>query len=413
MSDENIRSKRNLVSQNIIRLLNLFMEKESLSVSNIETALETKKRQTVYNYINKLQDLGCIFTKTIYKRRTYYSLDNKDAKEVQLLLYEPLNLNTLRKYSILKDLQSNPVHKKNTLYKNTPDIQKSQFYELFNELLKEKEIYQSEEVKRFYLTGKTFTPMIQFDFNELEALYYELAALPSTTSHSLQYQSLYKKIAAYLKEPDSDSHIDNYICYGRFPQALNEQTLDIFQQLREADFSHNVLKIIYNSKEKKSYTKIVAIGLIVHILEKDRFYLIGKEIGASLTNIIIPIENIRLIEKTELQNTHYLSKEFEDLFNSMFSISTKPPVKVKIAFDVWGNIKDKITALCKQRPNATQHFDGQQIIYTDSISGINDFANYLRQFGKAVHVLEPAELRDKLQKSAQKTLDYYERSSHE
>ena len=194
MSDENIRSKRNLVSQNIIRLLNLFMEKESLSVSNIETALETKKRQTVYNYINKLQDLGCIFTKTIYKRRTYYSLDNKDAKEVQLLLYEPLNLNTLRKYSILKDLQSNPVHKKNTLYKNTPDIQKSQFYELFNELLKEKEIYQSEEVKRFYLTGKTFTPMIQFDFNELEALYYELAALPSTTSHSLQYQSLLSRL---------------------------------------------------------------------------------------------------------------------------------------------------------------------------------------------------------------------------
>lgn len=41
------------------------------------------------------------------------------------------------------------------------------------------------------------------------------------------------------------------------------------------------------------------------------------------------------------------------------------------------------------------------------------FANYLRQFGKAVHVLEPAELHDKLQESVKKTLDYYKRSTHE
>lgn len=97
----------------------------------------------------------------------------------------------------------------------------------------------------------------------------------------------------------------------------------------------------------------------------------------------------------------------------MFSISTDFPVKVTLSFDDWDNIKDKISALCKQRPNASQQYDNQQIIYTDSISGLNDFANYLRQFGKAVHVLEPAELHDKLQESVKKTLDYYKRSTHE
>lgn len=413
MSDKNIRSKNNLTTQNIIRLLKLFIEKDSLSISDIEKELGFKTRQTIYSYINSLQHMGCVFSKNIHNRHTYYSLEHKDSKEVQLLLYEPLTLKTLRKYSILKKLQNKPVSEKNSLQTTIPDIKKSQFYELFNELLAEKEIYKSEEDNLFYLTGKTFMPTIQVSFDQLESLYYQLPALPSTTSHAPQYQSLYKKIAAYFDEPDSDSHIDNYICYGYFPHALNEQTLYIFNQLQSAGFSQNILKITYTSRKNLHYTKTFAVGLIVHVLEKDKLYLVGKDIQNLKKNTVIPIENISHIEKTQTKNNYYLSKEFEDLFDSMFSISTDSPVKVTLSFDDWGNIKDKTSALCKQRPNASQQYDNQQIIYTDSISGLNDFANYLRQFGKAVHVLEPAELHDKLQESAKKTLDYYKRSTHE
>lgn len=134
MSDKNIRSKNNLAAQNIIRLLKLFIEKDSLSISDIEKELGFKTRQTIYSYINSLQHMGCVFSKNIHNRHTYYSLEHKDSKEVQLLLYEPLTLKTLRKYSILKKLQNKPVSEKNSLQTTIPDIKKSQFYELFNEL---------------------------------------------------------------------------------------------------------------------------------------------------------------------------------------------------------------------------------------------------------------------------------------
>ena len=149
MSDKNIRSKNNLAAQNIIRLLKLFIEKDSLSISDIEKELGFKTRQTIYSYINSLQHMGCVFSKNIHNRHTYYSLEHKDSKEVQLLLYEPLTLKTLRKYSILKKLQNKPVSEKNSLQTTNPDIKKSQFYELFNELLAEKEIYKSDNWKDF------------------------------------------------------------------------------------------------------------------------------------------------------------------------------------------------------------------------------------------------------------------------
>ena len=74
MSDKNIRSKNNLAAQNIIRLLKLFIEKDSLSISDIEKELGFKTRQTIYSYINSLQHMGCVFSKNIHNRHTYYSL---------------------------------------------------------------------------------------------------------------------------------------------------------------------------------------------------------------------------------------------------------------------------------------------------------------------------------------------------
>ena len=66
------------------------------------------------------------FLKYSHNRHTYYSLEHKDSKEAQLL-YEPLTLKTLRKYSILKKLQNKPVSEKNSLQTTIPDIKKVNF----------------------------------------------------------------------------------------------------------------------------------------------------------------------------------------------------------------------------------------------------------------------------------------------
>lgn len=63
MSDKNIRSKNNLAAQNIIRLLKLFIEKDSLSISDIEKELGFKTRQTIYSYINSSNTWDVYFLK--------------------------------------------------------------------------------------------------------------------------------------------------------------------------------------------------------------------------------------------------------------------------------------------------------------------------------------------------------------
>ena len=62
MSDKNIRSKNNLAAQNIIRLLKLFIEKDSLSISDIEKELGlkisfAKKEITVVKATDKEKEL--------------------------------------------------------------------------------------------------------------------------------------------------------------------------------------------------------------------------------------------------------------------------------------------------------------------------------------------------------------------
>ncbi|MDE6914926.1 MAG: WYL domain-containing protein, partial [Lachnospiraceae bacterium] len=55
--------------------------------------------------------------------------------------------------------------------------------------------------------------------------------------------------------------------------------------------------------------------------------------------------------------------------------------------------------------------ENNKIIYTDTISGLSDFAKYLRKFGKSAHVIEPQALKNKMKQSFERTLARYEEVS--
>lgn len=80
-----------------------------------------------------------------------------------------------------------------------------------------------------------------------------------------------------------------------------------------------------------------------------------------------------------------------------------------------GNIEQKINSLKKQRPNASiERNKLGKFIYKDKVSGLDDFASYLRRFGFGVRVLEPEELRDKMRYSVTETQRLYqEETNHE
>ena len=114
------------------------------------------------------------------------------------------------------------------------------------------------------------------------------------------------------------------------------------------------------------------------------------------------------MEETIVTHSCYRSAYYEELFHAMFSISIETPVSVKVEFDRILNIERKIRHLTKQRNYANCEILENKIIYTDKISGLSDFAMYLRKFGRNAHVIEPPVLRERMKNSVERTLQHYE-----
>ena len=160
-------------------------------------------------------------------------------------------------------------------------------------------------------------------------------------------------------------------------------------------------------------------------------YVIGKNMGGenipdNLPYIIINLKNISGISETSDANLHFNSEYFQSVFEYMFSISVEKPVDVIVDFERFANIERKTSYLKKQRShtniikNTEKNYETEELLseaelsfgkntirYKDKISGLSDFANYLRQFGSSVKVVEPQELKEKMLFSVKRTLERY------
>ena len=173
------------------------------------------------------------------------------------------------------------------------------------------------------------------------------------------------------------------------------------------------MRITYTNKKGQTLTTFFALGKIIYVIEKDSLYLLGKSYSEKVTNdesidMILNVSRIQNIEELIFTHDCYNSSHYQEIVKNMFSISINEPIKVTVEFDRFGNIERKIRYLTYQRQgSASYEVKDNKIIYTDSISGLSDFAAYLRKFGKSVHVIEPQELKDKLAFSVTRTLNRY------
>ena len=161
MKSQNSKSQINQAT-----LLEKFLSVESLSIAQIMDLLKCN-RKSAYNYIERLEEKGYSFeSKTIRNTRYYSIIKDTFADD---LLYQPVTADILRKYTILHELQNNPIakkelHKKFTIYKNTEsptdsdriplDIQMTQYYKCIKDLTDNGDIQLNESDQKYYLTGK-------------------------------------------------------------------------------------------------------------------------------------------------------------------------------------------------------------------------------------------------------------------
>lgn len=222
--------------------------------------------------------------------------------------------------------------------------------------------------------------------------------------------SVYEKVLNGIKKKMTDSLFyetkgadENYYVYKRKYEEAN-RIEGILNELNKYPFETKQLEIKYKGNSDSEVTIYMSVGNIVYSLEKDRVYLLGHSKGKPM---VIAYNQIKSIRATSESNQVFRNDFYKRLVNTMFGISVEEPVHVKVEFDNRIYIREKINRILKNRPEATVSVEGNVFIYEDNISGMHDFARYLRGYGSGCRVLQPKKLQNILKNGAQRTLEFY------
>ena len=112
-------------------------------------------------------------------------------------------------------------------------------------------------------------------------------------------------------------------------------------------------------------------------------------------------------------------KQYKQIYNEMFSASlgrrNEKPMDVKIRFRIISeNMRRRLKHLVEVRKASGARLEEDEaekgvMIYTDKVRGLEDLAAYLRLYGRACVVEEPACLRERMKLTAKKVMDAYRR----
>ena len=263
---------------------------------------------------------------------------------------------------------------------------------------------------RYSISGNA---LLQLALTTSDAI--ELLNLLETCSRGHHHEQILGQIQeklaiALFNEPeDEDNSPSAYVVYNKSYETAGKLE-EILDNLNQYPFEEKVLMIEYRDHEQQIHSLPFAVGNVVYSVDKDQMYLLGESEGKKL---VIPYGAILKIETTEQRDPVFRNEFYCRIVDTMFSISVEDPVHVKVEFDSIFGIKEKLNRLLLNRPNASLTEDNGVLYYEDEISGMNDFAGYLRRFGYSCRVLEPEKLRDTMKESAHRILEAYERLEEE
>jgi len=420
-----MRKKNAKMEEKLLLLIDKLEENGRLSIKEI-TAILGCNRQSAHNYLSRLTEKGIPLTRHLINNQAFYSIEEMPEKLSDSIHYLPMTADVLRKYAIIQVLQRAPMTLSDLRkmfskeYKDRDhyciDIGQTHFYQLLKELIQTGEIapyreksFDSEKyLTKYYLTGNSVPLIWTVDIDELYNTYDLLSNLSPGVPYFEQLKSVCQKLHQILGAVDEETlEFRNYQIYGRNLKAFDEMSTHR-EQLKKYDYKNKILEIEYDSKKGNHHSILFAVGLVVYSMEKDSIYLMGEtpenNSEDESSHLIINIRNIINIRGTDIPHKCYNSEFYQKAFKTMFSISTEPSETVTVEFDPLASIKTKLDILRAQR-NVKESADPW--LYTDEISGLSDFAGYLRQFGKSAHVKAPATLQEKMMFSVNRSLERY------
>lgn len=406
---ERIKSK---INEKLKLLYEAFNKESTLSIADIMNILSCN-RTSAYNYLARFEESGYKLIKTTEKKMAYYSIKKCADDHDTELTYIPLTGKIMFKHEIINRLQQGSATAKELAQIG---ITTSYLYKLLGEMVHDKDIIK--DASSYFLNTKKHPTTLSLSENDIIKTGTQLSNIAKSNPYYVQLKSIGDKINLTLGNiVQGDNTLDNYIIYGH-KQFHFKHIADTLTRLDSYDYATHLLQIEYRTKSCEIISVTFSTGMIVYSLEKDSVYLMGK---CNNDNIIIRYDSITHISETDEINRHFNSDEFKELYDTMFSISVDKPVKVVVEFENIFNIRKKLEQLCAQRQSAGKlqfinhkksnttdtHERVDKIVYTDTISGLSDFAAYLRRFGRAATVIEPQELKAMIDFSVNRTLERY------
>lgn len=202
---------------------------------------------------------------------------------------------------------------------------------------------------------------------------------------------------------------DFYHVHGRLGN-LSARDQEMMKKLQKYPYARRQLLISHYVSEDELCTCKFSTAYIIYSMDKNCFYLLGESQGSPA---IIRMDRIKELKEAQESNHCFHSPVYYKIYSEMFSISVDPPVHVRVRFEGVYNIQQKLSSLASARPAARVAFtDSGDLIYTDTVRGLPDFAHYIRSFGSSAIAEEPAELKELLLDSSRKVIENYEKQFH-
>ena len=236
------------------------------------------------------------------------------------------------------------------------------------------------------------------------------------------YNAVEKKAARICPDyPDTDRSKKTTMSSGK-RNVLSEEQLEQLSDLELYDFRNYALSLSFRTSKGFRKSEEIRIGLIVYSVETSRIYLIGKNTDDYYTVIPLDAIDFRSISVCKendppIINNIYNSHEFTAMKREMLNISTDKAQDVEVHFLRLRSIEDRlkrfetVRLLDKNPAKLELNEDGTELVYTDRIRGLDDFARFIRRFGRAALVKSPPVLCGKLMQSSQKIIELYDEDS--
>jgi predicted DNA-binding transcriptional regulator YafY len=278
--------------------------------------------------------------------------------------------------------------------------------------------YRSERVWRIYRHDARRLIPIVFTPNEAEAL---LDVIGRSTGGDAKLASACVKLRRCLLGADGEvaataepgmSRLPRWRCVKGLPALYNDvETEAKVSLLEECAQDSRLVSFMYDRDGRR---RVVAPLALVYFRERGEWYLAARDWlqGGKLSprNNTYRVDTMRNVEAIAGSKFAY-PEDFRtaDLFRDAWGMATgRPAENVIVHFENDFNVPDKVLKVAKHREHArVDRLSDGSILYSDLVSGVDEFRAWIRGFGSSAQILAPAWLRAKHKEAVDRLMRLY------